>query len=67
MPLVVVNSSGLEGLIYRESGFGNVTNAHLLARELRQLSSPVPSWRAGISEDELVCRNKQPLADESEF
>lgn len=47
MPLVAVNSSGLEGLIYREGGFGNVNNARLLARELRQFSSPVPPWRAG--------------------
>lgn len=32
MPLVGVNSSGLEGLIYREGGFGNFNNARLLAR-----------------------------------
>lgn len=67
MPLVGVNSSGLEGLIYREGGFGNFNNTRLLARELRQLSAPVPPWRQGISEDELLRRNKQPLADENEF
>lgn len=46
MPLVDVNSSGLEGL-KGEGGFGDFNNARLLARELRQRGSPVPPWRAG--------------------
>lgn len=33
MPLARVNSSGLEGLIYREGGVDSFNKAHLLARK----------------------------------